>query len=144
MYIHSNYDHYISKSSESYVKLSTYTYTYFVICAPCILFMTLLIPGQLFQFWFFFQHCLFDIKDSQEVPVSVTTTVGIMRRLDWTFNYTLLYHFLGNCILHLQPVVSPLYIPLYIYLIITVMPHFSLLYHTTLHSCNLRLYNWLN
>lgn len=39
-------------------------------------------PPELHPVLIFFQHYIFGLKDQQKVPVSVTTTVATMRRLD--------------------------------------------------------------
>ncbi len=39
-------------------------------------------PPELYPVFIFFQHYVFGLKDKQKVPVSVTTTVGTMPRLD--------------------------------------------------------------
>ncbi len=39
-------------------------------------------PPELYPVLIFFQHYVFGLKDKQKVPVSVTTTVGTMCRLD--------------------------------------------------------------
>ena len=39
-------------------------------------------PPELYPVLIFFQHYVFGLKDKEKVSVSVTTTVGTMRRLD--------------------------------------------------------------
>ena len=39
-------------------------------------------PSELLPVLIFFQHYIFGLKDKQKVPVSVTTTVATMRRIE--------------------------------------------------------------